>query len=187
MVFTYKKEACFCIFVCLVLAGCQPYQRFIASDDSRVIEEEKKEKDAIVERKTEASKKSEENVALNRQKMMSVINKYIGTPYKYAGKDERGFDCSGFVSFVYRQSQNMEIPSFSVDQYKLGKSVSQSNLQVGDLVFFNTTGRIPSHVGIYIGANSFAHASSTNGVTITPLNSNYYTKRYVGAKRIIIK
>jgi cell wall-associated NlpC family hydrolase len=181
MVFAYKKEACCCIFVCLFLAGCQPYLRFIASNDSMIVEE-----DAIVEHQTE-TKKSEENASLNRQKMMNIINKHIGTPYKYSGKDERGFDCSGFVSFVYRQSQNMEIPSFSVDQYKLGKSVSQSNLQVGDLVFFNTTGRIPSHVGIYVGENFFAHASSTSGVTITPLNSSYYTKRYVGAKRIIVK
>jgi cell wall-associated NlpC family hydrolase len=184
MVFVYKKEACFCIFVCLFLVGCQPYLRFIASDDSRVIEEEK---NVIVEPKTITPKTSEENVALNRQKMMNVINKYLGTPYKYAGKDGRGFDCSGFVSFVYRQSQNMEIPSYSVDQYKLGKSVSQSSLKVGDLVFFNTTGRIPSHVGIYVGENSFAHASTTNGVTITHLNSSYYTKRYIGARRIIIK
>ena len=187
MVFVYKKEICFCLFVCLLLVGCQQSQRFISSDDSRVAEEERKEKNVIVERKTESSKKSEENVSLNSQKMMNVINKNIGIPYKYGGKDERGFDCSGFVSFVYRQSQNIEIASYSVDQYKLGKSVTQNDLKFGDLVFFNTTGRIPSHVGIYIGNNSFAHASSTSGVSITPLNSSYYTKRYVGARRIIIK
>jgi len=187
MLFGYKKEVCFFVFVCLLLVSCQPYQRFIASDDSRIAEEEKREKDILVERKTEKSKKSEENASLNRQKMMNVINKYIGTPYKYAGKDGRGFDCSGFVSFVYRQSQDMKIPSYSVDQYKLGKSVSQSSLKIGDLVFFNTTGRIPSHVGIYVGDNSFAHASSTTGVSITSLNSSYYTKRYVGARRIIVK
>ena len=184
MFFVCKKEIYFYIFVCLLLVSCQPYQRFI-SDNNRVAEE-KEEKNVSVSPKTKSPTKAEENLSVNSQKMMNVINKHIGTPYKYGGKDEKGFDCSGFVSFVYRQSENINISSYSVDQYKLGKSVSQNNLKFGDLVFFNTTGRIPSHVGIYIGDNLFAHASSTNGVSITSLKSTYYVKRYVGARRIII-
>lgn len=187
MFFGKKKEIIVCLFVCLLLVGCQPYLRFVSYDDDRVTEEERREKNIVVEPKSENYKKSEENTFLNSQKMMNIINKNIGRPYKYGGKDERGFDCSGFVSFVYRQSQNIEISSYSVDQYKFGKTVSKNDLKFGDLVFFNTTGRIPSHVGIYIGNNSFAHSSSTNGVCITPLNSSYYTKCYIGARRIMFK
>jgi cell wall-associated NlpC family hydrolase len=187
MVSVYKKELLFYVFVCLFLAGCQPYQRFTSSNDFRTAEEEKNEKDVIIERNPEKLTASEENLSLNSQKMMNVINKQIGKPYKYGGKNEKGFDCSGFVYFVYHQSENMEIPSYSVDQYKAGKSVAQNDLRFGDLVFFNTTGRIPSHVGIYIGNNSFAHASSTSGVNIASLKSSYYNKRYVGARRIIFK
>jgi cell wall-associated NlpC family hydrolase len=182
MVFDCKKEICFCVFVCLILTGCQQYIRFASNDNASSLEEEK---NVIIENNIQKLKASEENISFNNQKMINIINKHIGIPYKYGGKDERGFDCSGFVSFIYRQSQNIAISSSSVDQYKLGKSVSQNDLKVGDLVFFNTTGRIPSHVGIYIGNNSFAHASSTIGVSVVSLKSSYYVNRYVGARRVI--
>ena len=185
MLSAYKKELCFYVVLCLIVAGCQPYPRFTYNDDPKAAEEEKK--DVIVEHRTEKPKTSEENISLNTGRMMNVINRQIGKPYKYGGKDEKGFDCSGFVCFVYKQSENIEIPSYSVDQYKLGKSVAQNDLKFGDLIFFNTTGRIPSHVGIYIGNNSFAHASSSSGVNIASLKGGYYAKRYVGARRLIAK
>jgi cell wall-associated NlpC family hydrolase len=70
-------------------------------------------------------------------------------------------------------------------QYGVGSDVAKPDLQFGDLVFFNTTGRSPSHVGIYIEDDLFAHASVSYGVTISSLESTYYRKRYVGARRVV--
>ncbi|MCS7300915.1 MAG: NlpC/P60 family protein [Fimbriimonadales bacterium] len=109
---------------------------------------------------------------------------YLGARYRYGGSSSRGFDCSGFTSYIYRQ-HGIYLPHNSAAQYRVGKPVSRSDLRPGDLVFFRTRGRRISHVGIYIGDGKFVHASSARGrVRIDTLNSGYYKKRYVGARRI---
>lgn len=117
----------------------------------------------------------------------TIVNnafKYMGVPYVFGGTTPNGFDCSGFTQYVYKQS-GISISRTTIDQYNQGTSVSKSNLIKGDLVFFKDTYRTGvSHVGIYIGDNKFIHASSSNGVTITSLNSDYYVQHWLGAKRI---
>ncbi|MFN7018048.1 MAG: NlpC/P60 family protein [Fimbriimonadales bacterium] len=109
---------------------------------------------------------------------------YLGTRYRYGGSNARGFDCSGFTSYIYRQ-YGISLPHSASAQYRLGRAVSRSELQPGDLVFFRTRGRRVSHVGIYIGNGKFVHASSARGrVRIDTLDSGYYKQRYVGARRI---
>ncbi|QCT00829.1 NLP/P60 protein [Paenibacillus algicola] len=108
----------------------------------------------------------------------------MGVSYKMGGTTTKGFDCSGFTSYVFKKL-GVTLPRVSSAQYKVGTSVSKSSLKAGDLVFFNTTGRGVSHVGIYVGNGKFAHSSSSKGVTITSLNSSYFAKRYVGAKRVM--
>lgn len=109
---------------------------------------------------------------------------YLGARYRYGGSGSRGFDCSGFTSYIYRQ-HGISLPHNSAAQYRVGKPVSRSELRPGDLVFFRTRGRRISHVGIYIGNGKFVHASSARGrVRVDTLNSGYYHQRYVGARRI---
>ncbi|MCS6919227.1 MAG: NlpC/P60 family protein [Fimbriimonadales bacterium] len=109
---------------------------------------------------------------------------YLGSRYSYGGSSARGFDCSGFTAYIYRQ-HGIYLPHNSAAQYRVGKPVSRSELRPGDLVFFRTRGRRISHVGIYMGDGKFVHASSARGrVRIDTLNSGYYHQRYVGARRV---
>ena len=112
---------------------------------------------------------------------------YLGTRYRYGASGARGFDCSGFTSYIYRQ-HGISLPHNSAAQYRVGKPVSRSELRPGDLVFFRTRGSQISHVGIYIGNGKFVHASSARGrVRVDTLTSGYYHQRYVGARRITKK
>lgn len=107
-----------------------------------------------------------------------------GIKYASGGTTTRGFDCSGYVSYVFSK-HGVKTPRTSSGMYGSGASVSKANLQTGDLVFFNTSGRGVSHVGIYIGNGNFSHASSSRGVMVSKLNDPYYWgSRYVGAKRL---
>ena len=121
---------------------------------------------------------------LNRKKMEKSFQKYEGTPYRWGGTEPgKGVDCSGFTSGVY-QDQGVNIPRTSRDQYKVGEEVSKDELQFGDLVFFDTLGKGVSHVGVYTMDNQMMHASSTKGVTEVDMNTDYWNKRYIGARRL---
>lgn len=122
---------------------------------------------------------------IDNQKMMDVILGYLGTPYKYGGETKEGIDCSAFSSQVFEKSVNLKLPRSTNDQVKLGAPVAKNDLAFGDLIFFNTTGTNPSHVGIYIGDDLFAHASEAFGVTISSLESSYYRKKYTEARRVV--
>lgn len=116
-------------------------------------------------------------------KAAGVAQKYIGVKYVWGGASPKGFDCSGLVGYSFKQS-GKTLPRSAAEMYKKGQAVSKSKLQKGDLVFFSTYKKGASHVGIYIGNNKFVHASSSNGVKIDSLGSSYYSKAYLGAKRI---
>lgn len=146
---------------------------------------------ASTERKTPVPKeiKTPEPVApggkFDNQKMMDLILTWLGTPYDYGGESRSGTDCSGFTMQMFRQSAGINLPRTTEEQVKLGSPVQRENLKFGDLIFFNTTGQNPSHVGIYIGDDMFAHASVSFGVTLSSMYSSYYKKRYTEARRVI--
>jgi cell wall-associated NlpC family hydrolase len=121
---------------------------------------------------------------LNRDRFLLEVIGYLGVSYVYGGNDRDGIDCSGLSCQVYKNATKTLLPRSAREQYGAGRPVAVEELQFGDLVFFNTTGRVPSHVGIYIEDDVFAHASVTRGVTFSSLESTYYKKRYVGARRI---
>lgn len=117
-------------------------------------------------------------------KMDKVIDKAIGTKYVSGGVSTNGFDCSGFTMYVFDKI-GINLPHQSGSQYQMGTAISRDDIREGDLVFFNTSGKGVSHVGIYVGEGKFAHASSSRGVIISSLSDSYYVKRYIGAKRIL--
>jgi cell wall-associated NlpC family hydrolase len=116
--------------------------------------------------------------------LMRVIGEFLGTPYDYGGETNEGIDCSAFTQSVFEKAFTITLPRSTEEQYRIGRKIGKGNLASGDLVFFNTTGYVPSHVGIYVGSGQFAHASVTEGVTITSLSAPYYSRRYVGARRV---
>ena len=129
---------------------------------------------------------SETLLSSKRELMLMEIIRYLNTPYKYGGNSLSGIDCSAFTQNVYRDSWLLDLNRSARDQFQQGIVIEdRSELEFGDLVFFNTRKRVkPGHVGIYIGDNLFAHASSKLGVTISSLDHEYYNKRYMGARRI---
>jgi cell wall-associated NlpC family hydrolase len=95
-----------------------------------------------------------------------------------------GFDCSGFVRYVFRQSLGLDLPSNSTSQFQAGNHVDRDALKMGDLVFFRTHGKSVSHVGIYLDNGLFIHSPSHGKrVRIDHLDASYWTKRFAGAKR----
>ena len=118
--------------------------------------------------------------------IVETAKQYLGYPYVYGGMSPSGFDCSGFVNYVYKQHGYSMNRVASAIYYNNGTYVDKANLQPGDLVFFSNSSESVGHVGIYIGGNQFIHAStSRTGVIISDLTSSYYIQHYVGAKRII--
>ena len=111
----------------------------------------------------------------------------LGVPYRYGGNSpDSGFDCSGFVDHVFRHVSGIDLPRSSIDISHRGRFVSREDLQVGDLVFFNTLRRKFSHVGIYLGDGNFIHAPSSGGsIRIDELTNPYWRTSYNGARRII--
>ena len=106
-----------------------------------------------------------------------------GTPYRNGGADLEGFDCSGFVWYVFAR-HGLAMPRTVAEQYEVGGRVKTEELQPGDLVFFRTAGRGASHVGIALGDDAFVHAPSSAGVVrVERLSASYWSSRYLGARR----
>jgi cell wall-associated NlpC family hydrolase len=105
--------------------------------------------------------------------------------YRRGGREpQTGFDCSGFVQYVFAHSLGIDLPDTSISQFLAGTKVTRSDLQTGDLVFFHTRGKNVSHVGIYLDNGRFIHSPSTGKrVRVDELSDNYWARRYVGAKR----
>jgi cell wall-associated NlpC family hydrolase len=118
-----------------------------------------------------------------RPDVIAEATRHIGTRYRWGGESTRGFDCSGFVRYVFRHAEGITLPRTSREQAQFGAPVPKDQLQAGDIVSFATGGgsRV-SHVGVYIGDNKFIHSSSSRGVRIDTL-TGYYAKRFVNARR----
>jgi cell wall-associated NlpC family hydrolase len=148
-------------------------------------EEEKIQITSLLNNTTEAYDIPGFDYTTLKDKVLMEIIKYLDTPYKYGGNSKDGIDCSAFTQNIYRNVLSIDIERSARLQYKQGMEVDNvEGLKFGDLVFFNTRKRVkPGHVGIYIEDNLFAHASSKRGVTISSLDHNYYSKRFMGARR----
>lgn len=124
--------------------------------------------------------------------MLTFAHKFTGLRYRRGGKTPKGFDCSGFTSYVYRQF-GISLNASSRSQYTQGTSIDTDNLRPGDLVFFGGRGgsrKIVGHVGIVASVNydnctfDFIHSACSSGITVSKSTEPYYSRRYIGARRV---
>ncbi|MCO6517763.1 MAG: C40 family peptidase [Snodgrassella sp.] len=123
------------------------------------------------------------------QELLLQSMSLIGRPYRYGGSTrDNGFDCSGMVQYVYQQALQVNLPRTARDIAAVSTPIRMRDLQVGDLVFFNTSGQIYSHIGLYIGNGEFIHAPSSNGVIRTArLDQPYFSQRFTGARTLFAR
>lgn len=114
--------------------------------------------------------------------VVQYAEQFVGTPYEWGGDTPSGFDCSGFVMFVYAHF-GIHLPRTSYGQFSAGSAVDRADLLPGDLVFFDTAGSGASHVGIYAGSDRFVSASGSE-VQVLGMNTSYWAAHFVGARRI---
>ena len=157
----------------LLLAGCgAPPKHYVASRASP----------ASIQRGIEgASSAQVRELALHALSL-------VGIPYRFGGTSpDSGFDCSGLVFYVYQRGMGLALPRDTQRLSEVGASVLAEELEPGDLVFFNTTGRAYSHVGIYLGEGRFIHAPTTGGtVQLVDIRHRYWQLRYDGARRLAL-
>jgi cell wall-associated NlpC family hydrolase len=141
------------------------------------------------ERREKDKNKSKKNqrTSGNGRAVVRVAKKYKGAKYKWGGASPKGFDCSGFTWYVYQKATGLDISRGVKAQWKRGRSVKKSKWKPGDVVFFkNTFEKGLSHNGIYIGGDEFIHAENERtGVVISSLKSDYYSRHYAGARRLV--
>ena len=123
-------------------------------------------------------------VSGNVKEVLTYANTFTGVPYKFGGTTPAGFDCSGYIRYVF-QKIGFDMPRQADEQYTVGKKVEKKNLQPGDLVFFETYEPGISHSGIYIGDGQFISATSSSGVAVADIDDSYWGPRYRGAKRVL--
>ena len=182
------------LLLCLVLIlnfSCTSVSRKDVRSERKTGQEKYRKKSKSSTKKTakrkhypKTKKKTNNRKPVKKGKLEPYIEKYWGVKYKMGATGPYRFDCSGFMLRIFKEAYGIKLPRTSRAQAKLGKYVSKKYLKYGDLVFFNTFGRGISHVGVYIGNNKFAHASTSKGITISDLDNVYYKKKYVTARRI---
>jgi cell wall-associated NlpC family hydrolase len=120
-----------------------------------------------------------------RQELQQFAMQLLDIRYRRGGRvPATGFDCSGFVHYVFAQVFGVDLPGNSAEQYHVGKQIARTEMKVGDLVFFKTHGKRISHVGIYLGEGRFIHSPTTGErVRVSNLAENYWARRFAGARR----
>jgi cell wall-associated NlpC family hydrolase len=166
--------ACLLPLGCCMLTACSGPPRFVAhgARDSAA----------------EAAPPSRSGAAITStsetKRWAKVYKDLLGVRYAYGGSSRKGFDCSGLVQYAYQGFDGRHLPRTVRALFDLGRSVSDKNLMAGDLVFYNTGGGRPSHVGIYLNNRQFLHASTSEGVELSSMDESYYATRYAGARRL---
>jgi cell wall-associated NlpC family hydrolase len=122
--------------------------------------------------------------ALDYYAVVGTALSLLGVPYRDGGASPGGFDCSGFTQYVFAQHGVM-LPRGVREQFRTGRNIKPKDLEPGDLIFFTTTDRSASHVGIAVGGDEFVHAPSSAGIVrVERLSSSYWSARFVGARRV---
>jgi len=170
----------------LAVRGTPAFRNRFVGSNGRTVEiptyvppvvEEPEEEDSAPGRTSLASRRGRPIRAL-----LTSARRYLGVPYVWGGEDPSGFDCSGYVQYLFGL-YGVRLPRTADVQFAAGRSVPRSQEQPGDLVFFETYAPGASHVGVYLGQGSFIHASSVGFVRISSLEEDYFSARYLGARR----
>ena len=131
-----------------------------------------------------ATERVQERAEAPPEAVISTALSFRGIPYRNGGSDPSGFDCSGFVQYVYAM-HGTGLPRDVHRQYRIGREIDRDDVKPGDLVFFETVSRGASHVGLAIGGDQFVHAPSSRGVVrVEKLSASYWASRFVGARRV---
>lgn len=162
----------------LLAAPASSQMEAISENDFIVVKSKEESEQALSE------KKERDYLSKRFDKIATVAKELIGTKYKPGGSTpSSGFDCSGFVGYVFKEGADIKLPRSSRDMRHVGKAVDVKSLKPGDLIFFSIN---TSHVGIYIGDNKFVHAPSTGrSVAIDNLMSSFFQGKITGARRVI--
>ena len=169
------------VTVCLILIqlhSCKHHKTVIKQSDSEISSNESSLKTKY------ALKLSVSESEIKNKTLYQFIDDWYGVPYKYAGKDKSGIDCSGLTSTLYLKVYKKTISSNTKTLVEEVKKIKESDLKEGDLVFFNTNGKSISHVGVYLQNHKFVHASSKKGVMISDMNEPYFKQTYVSCGRV---
>lgn len=130
---------------------------------------------------TASKNKATDSAKNSSQKVNQVYRQWVGTRYRLGGTGAAGIDCSAFVQKAMSGAFNLHLPRSTAEQRHIGRSISKSDLQPGDLVFF----RKNNHVGVYIGGGKFVHASTSQGVTTSSLSESYWARTYTQSRRVL--
>ena len=169
----------------------QNQAKFVAAQSSTVYEEALYKEEQATEKELAAFASSKPyQLPVLADSILERGMSLIGTRYRFGGTSEAGFDCSGFIGYLFREEAGMNLPRSTREMINVDAPlVSRSNLEPGDLLFFATNGRRGrvSHAGIYLGDNQFIHSSSrrSGGVRIDSLGDSYWNKTFIEAKRAL--
>lgn len=121
-----------------------------------------------------------------RKRVIDTATALLGTPYKFGGTTPAGFDCTGYVKYVFQQAAGVSLPRTSIEQIQSGEPLSPSQAEPGDLVYFRIDRKRDLHLGIYLGGGRFIHAPSSGGaVNIQSLEKKYWRTRFLGTRRVL--
>jgi cell wall-associated NlpC family hydrolase len=128
--------------------------------------------------------RSSPQIAPSGTRLVRTALSFRGTRYRYGGTGRRGFDCSGFMKYLYGHEQGVGLPRTAAEQYRSGRKVAWNDLKPGDLLFFQTHGRRVGHVAMYAGNGKMVHAANPRrGVTVDNAFGGYWSRRLVGIRR----
>ncbi|WP_277673606.1 NlpC/P60 family protein [Piscibacillus halophilus] len=152
------------------------------SDYNQIVHvSERESQENNVQQAVQTKSQAEVQPSAQSDSVTSTAKNYMGSPYVWGGTSPSGFDCSGFLQYVFEQ-HGISLPRTVDSIYYSTKPVDQPS--VGDLVFFETYKPGPSHAGIYLGDGNFIHAGLSSGVTISNMNNSYWSSRYIGPRRV---
>lgn len=167
-----------------LLCSCGSSKKAVTTNNTK--HQERREVAGKAETKTGKEEIAETLSLPFSQKLIEEARRWIGTPYKFGGKDKAGADCSGFVMEVFRIAAGILLPRNSAEQKEFCKEITKSQMVAGDLLFFssNVSRKKTAHVGIYVGNGIMIHASSSQGVIESSIESNYYLNHFLGCGRV---
>jgi len=181
------------LLLIVFITGCsiRPYPQYTRSRPVPSRKENKGFQRKQNERKFSDNSKDDLQKGFDKQQDLRTrfameVQRFMGAPYVWGGASPAGTDCSGLVRTVFRRALGIDLPHSAQQLYEYGRPVAKEELQLGDLVFFREPyGSKISHVGIYLDQGQFVHASLSAGVTLSDINSSWYSRIYIGARRVL--